>query len=176
DATLADAFAEAAWAYPESPAVTCDGTELGYAELDAAANRLARALIARGVRPESRVAVALPRSAELIVALLAVLKAGGCYVPLDTNAPAARLHHILRDSAPVCLLTDRASLRDTALAEAARAAGTTDAAATAEAIPAVHDSAAPNTGVHGDKADATALPVVVLDDPRVAALVAALPG
>ncbi|MEV5412193.1 non-ribosomal peptide synthase/polyketide synthase [Thermopolyspora sp. NPDC052614] len=117
DATLAAAFAAIARRHPRSAAVTYEGTELTYGELDEAANRLARALIARGVRPESRVAVALPRSAELIVALLAVLKAGGCYVPLDAGAPAARLHHILRDSAPVCLLTDRSWMRDTPLAD-----------------------------------------------------------
>ncbi|MEU7827689.1 non-ribosomal peptide synthase/polyketide synthase [Nonomuraea sp. NPDC049129] len=107
--TLADAYA-AAPVRPGSIAVTSGDTMLTHTELDAAANRLARALAAGGVRPESRVAVALPRSADLVVALLAVVKAGGCYVPLDISAPAGRLSHILADSAPVCLLTDTATL------------------------------------------------------------------
>ncbi|MEV6150024.1 non-ribosomal peptide synthase/polyketide synthase [Nonomuraea sp. NPDC052129] len=107
--TLADAYA-AAPVRPGSIAVTSGGTTLTHAELDAAANRLARALAVGGVRAESRVAVALPRSADLVVALLAVVKAGGCYVPLDISAPAGRLSHILADSAPVCLITDSATL------------------------------------------------------------------
>ena len=68
---------------------------------------MAATLIDLGVRPESRVAVALPRSIDLIVGLLAVIRAGGTYVPLDIDSPAARLQHILDDSAPVCVLTDR---------------------------------------------------------------------
>ncbi|UQU63541.1 amino acid adenylation domain-containing protein [Couchioplanes caeruleus] len=77
---------------------------LTYAELEARANRLAHELIARGVRPESRVAVSLPRSEDLIVALLAVVKAGGCYVPVDAAAPAARQRYILDDARPVCVI------------------------------------------------------------------------
>ncbi|MEV4642534.1 amino acid adenylation domain-containing protein [Actinoplanes sp. NPDC049548] len=77
---------------------------LTYAELEARANQLAHELIARGVRPESRVAVRLPRSEDLVVALLAVVKAGGCYVPVDPAAPAARQQYILDDSRPVCVI------------------------------------------------------------------------
>ncbi|MFI6708999.1 non-ribosomal peptide synthase/polyketide synthase [Nonomuraea sp. NPDC050478] len=108
-ATLADAYAAAR---PEATAtaVTWRDTSLTHAELDEAATRLARTLVARGVGPESRVAVALPRSADLVVALLAVVKARGCYVPLDIDAPAARLRFIMDDAAPVCLLTDPATL------------------------------------------------------------------
>ncbi|GAA2518370.1 non-ribosomal peptide synthetase [Winogradskya humida] len=78
--------------------------DLTYAQLEARANQLAHELIARGVRPESRVAVRLPRGADLVVALLAVVKAGGCYVPVDSAAPAARQEYILADAAPVCVI------------------------------------------------------------------------
>ncbi|MEU0067793.1 amino acid adenylation domain-containing protein, partial [Streptomyces albidoflavus] len=74
-------------------------------ELDERSSQLARLLVERGVGPESRVAVALPRGAALVTALLAVVKAGGCYVPLDPAYPAERLRHILTDSAPDALLT-----------------------------------------------------------------------
>jgi amino acid adenylation domain-containing protein/non-ribosomal peptide synthase protein (TIGR01720 family) len=88
--------------HPEAVAVTTGDTTVTYAELEARSNRLAHELIAQGVRPESRVAVMLPRGADLIVALLAVVKAGGCYVPVDLSAPAARQEYILGDAAPVC--------------------------------------------------------------------------
>ncbi|MFI7597372.1 amino acid adenylation domain-containing protein [Actinoplanes sp. NPDC049681] len=87
----------------ENPDAVAVG-RLTYAQLEARANQLAHELIARGVRPESRVAVSLPRSEELIVALLAVVKAGGCYVPVDPEAPAARRHSILDDARPVCVI------------------------------------------------------------------------
>ncbi|MEU7905178.1 amino acid adenylation domain-containing protein [Actinoplanes sp. NPDC049118] len=90
--------------HPQAVAVTAGETSLTYAELEARANRLAHELIARGVRPESRVAVVLPRGADLIVALLAVVKAGGCYVPVDLSAPASRQEYILADAAPVCVI------------------------------------------------------------------------
>ncbi|MEU8231341.1 amino acid adenylation domain-containing protein [Actinoplanes sp. NPDC048967] len=91
---------------PDAVAVTAGDSTLTYAELEARSNRLAHELIAHGVGPESRVAVALPRGADLIVALLAVIKAGGCYVPVDLGAPAARQEYILGDAAPVCLIGD----------------------------------------------------------------------
>ncbi|WP_327011383.1 non-ribosomal peptide synthase/polyketide synthase [Dactylosporangium sp. NBC_01737] len=106
DGTLADRRGEAD---PSAVAVSHGADRLTYAELGARANRLARELIARGVRPESRVAVALPRGLDLVVALLAVIRAGGCYVPVDTGAPVARTAYILADAAPVCLLTDGAT-------------------------------------------------------------------
>ncbi|WP_438939678.1 AMP-binding protein, partial [Catenulispora pinisilvae] len=79
---------------------------VSYADLNARANRLARALVARGAGPESLVAVALPRSVDLVVALLAVLKSGAAYVPVDVEYPADRIAFMLADAAPVCLLTD----------------------------------------------------------------------
>ena len=73
------------------------------------ANRLARLLIGRGVGPESLVAVVMERSADLVVALLAVLKAGGAYLPVDPGYPADRISYLLTDAAPVLALTDQAS-------------------------------------------------------------------
>jgi len=101
---VGDATLELTLDRPDAVAVTAGDSTLTYAELEARSNRLAHELIARGVRPESRVAVALPRGADLIVALLAVIKAGGCYVPVDLGAPAARQEYILSDAAPVCLI------------------------------------------------------------------------
>jgi amino acid adenylation domain-containing protein/non-ribosomal peptide synthase protein (TIGR01720 family) len=90
---------------PDTVAVVCDGVELSYAELNARANRLARSLVHRGVGPERLVGLALPRSADLMVALLAVLKAGGAYLPIDTGHPAERIAMMLADASPVLLLT-----------------------------------------------------------------------
>ncbi len=74
-------FADRARENPQAVAVKFDAQTLTYDELDRQANRLAHALIARGVGPEVRVAIAMPRSAEIMVAFLAVMKAGGVYVP-----------------------------------------------------------------------------------------------
>ncbi|MEU6704878.1 amino acid adenylation domain-containing protein [Streptomyces wuyuanensis] len=103
--TVVDAYEEQVRRHPEAPAVVTDRHRLTYADLDARANRLARLLIRRGVGPESFVGLALPRSADLIVALLAVLKAGGAYLPLDLDYPADRLEFMVRDARPVCTLT-----------------------------------------------------------------------
>ncbi|WP_202902249.1 AMP-binding protein, partial [Xanthomonas maliensis] len=80
--------------------------QLSYAELDRRANRLAHRLIAVGVRPETRVALYLPRGAERLIALLAVLKAGGAYVPLDPDHPTERLAFMLDDARARVVLTD----------------------------------------------------------------------
>ncbi|OLU26324.1 non-ribosomal peptide synthetase [Pseudomonas sp. PA15(2017)] len=99
-------YARLAVQQPDRTAVIFDGKHYSYGELDARANRLAHALVARGVRAEVRVGVAMPRSEGLIVALLAVLKAGGAYVPLDTSYPRERLAYLMRDSGLALLLTD----------------------------------------------------------------------
>ncbi len=106
DRILGEVFTTVAQRTPESVAVCCGDHRLTYAELDARSSAVATALIARGVRPETRVGVALPRSLDLIVALVGVIRAGGTYVPLDIDSPEARLEHILTDSAPVCVLVD----------------------------------------------------------------------
>src|SRR6185503_14713145 len=80
-----------------------------YGELNVRANQLARLLIARGVGPESLVAVAMERSTDLVVALLAVVKAGGAYLPVDPGYPADRINYLLTDASPVLVLTDQAS-------------------------------------------------------------------
>ncbi|OKH73926.1 thioester reductase, partial [Mycobacterium sp. SWH-M1] len=105
--TLSQSFFDVVARHGDTVAVTGDDGSLTYTQLDARATRVADALRALGVRPESRVAVALPRSLDLIVAILGVVKAGGAYVPLDPDSPEARLRHILTDAAPVCVLTDR---------------------------------------------------------------------
>jgi amino acid adenylation domain-containing protein len=87
----------------EPALVDVEGT-LGYAELNTRVNRLARRLIAHGVGLDSLVAIAMPKSRELIVAIMAVLKAGGAYLPLDPGYPAERLSFMLSDARPVLLL------------------------------------------------------------------------
>ena len=87
------------------PAVICGDQQLTYRELNGRANRLARILRARGVRADDRVGLCLDRSVEMVVGLLAILKAGGAYVPLDPAYPGSRLEYMLKDSAPVLLLT-----------------------------------------------------------------------
>ncbi|MFE3519876.1 amino acid adenylation domain-containing protein, partial [Streptomyces sp. NPDC059166] len=78
-----------------------------YAELHADANRLARLLVARGAGPDRPVAVALERGRGLVVTLLAVLKTGSAYLPVDTELPSGRVEAMLRTAVPVCLVTDR---------------------------------------------------------------------
>jgi amino acid adenylation domain-containing protein len=90
---------------PGAEAVSFEGERLTYAELNARANRLAHHLRALGVGPEVRVAVCVERGMETVVALLAVLKAGGGYVPMNPANPEDRLRYLLDDSAPAALLT-----------------------------------------------------------------------
>jgi amino acid adenylation domain-containing protein len=93
---------------PDAEAVVAEGERLTYAQLEARANRLARVLAARGAGPEARVAVCLERGAALIPALLAVLKTGAAYVPLDPAYPADRLAYMLEDAGAAVLLTQDA--------------------------------------------------------------------
>ncbi|MFI1735531.1 amino acid adenylation domain-containing protein [Streptomyces acidicola] len=101
---LVEAVRRQAEAGPDALAVIAEDESLTYAELDRRANRLAHWLIDRDVRPESLVAVRLPRSARLVVALLAVLKAGATYVPIDPDHPASRIDHIVEDARPALVL------------------------------------------------------------------------
>jgi amino acid adenylation domain-containing protein len=108
-ATLPERFAAAAAAHPDNTAVVCpDGTatrSLTYRELDARSNRLARLLIERGVRRGQLVALAVPRSVDTIVALLATLKAGAAYLPIDPEYPADRVSYMLGDAEPAAVIT-----------------------------------------------------------------------
>ncbi|CPJ36294.1 non-ribosomal peptide synthetase [Burkholderia pseudomallei] len=91
---------------PEAIALTFDGQRLGYAELNARANRLAHYLQERGVGPDRLVALCAERGIEMVVGLLAILKAGGAYVPLDPSHPPERLRRMLDDTNPVAVLVD----------------------------------------------------------------------
>ncbi|MEU0518088.1 non-ribosomal peptide synthase/polyketide synthase [Streptosporangium sp. NPDC006007] len=102
--TWPEMFAEQVRRRPDAVALVFEDTSFTYAELDERANRLAHALIARGAGPERVVALALPRSAELIVAEVAVLKSGAAYLPVDTDYPADRIAYMLADAAPACLI------------------------------------------------------------------------
>ncbi|UZI26833.1 non-ribosomal peptide synthetase [Streptomyces sp. VB1] len=102
---LTGLFTRQATATPDALAVVADDGQLTYAELNERAGRLARVLAASGVGPETPVGVLLPRGTELLVALLAVWKAGGAWVPLDPEHLAERTRHILGDSVPVLTVT-----------------------------------------------------------------------
>lgn len=95
---------------PEAIAVRFEGSTLSYDTLNRHANQLAHALQAQGVGPEGRVGVCMERSSEMVVALLAVLKAGAAYVPLDPGYPAERLAYMLQDAQVPVLLTQSALL------------------------------------------------------------------
>ncbi|MFI5572539.1 amino acid adenylation domain-containing protein, partial [Streptomyces sp. NPDC051740] len=90
----------------EATAVVCGDVELSYAELNARANRLARLLVRHGAGPERRVAVRLPRSADLVTVLLAVLKSGAAYVPLDPDFPDERIAYMIDDARPVLVVDE----------------------------------------------------------------------
>ncbi|WP_328958715.1 amino acid adenylation domain-containing protein [Kitasatospora purpeofusca] len=101
------AFEERARLRPEAVALRFEDRSVGYGELDRRANRLAHRLRRLGVGRDTVVGVGMERAPELVVALLAVLKAGGAYLPLDPELPAARLEHMVRDARVPVLLTQR---------------------------------------------------------------------
>src|SRR5579864_2859248 len=105
DKTVAELFAEQARRNPGAVAVECGEQRLSYEELEQRARRVAEALRARGAGPEEIVAVAVPRSVELIIALLGIVKTGAAYLPLDAEYPAARLGWMLEDARPRCVLS-----------------------------------------------------------------------
>lgn len=104
-ASVPAVFAAAAAAHPHNVALTGENHSLTYAELDAASTRLARALAGRGIGPEDRVAIALPRSVDSVIAILAVLASGAAYVPIDIGLPKQRIESILRQADPKLTLT-----------------------------------------------------------------------
>ncbi|MEV4823390.1 amino acid adenylation domain-containing protein [Micromonospora sp. NPDC049274] len=103
--TVTELVARQAAAAPETVALAYRDQALTYRELDERADRLARTLAARGVRAETTVGVCLPAGPDWVVTFLAVLRAGGVYLPLDPQLPAARLAHLLADSAAALVVT-----------------------------------------------------------------------
>jgi amino acid adenylation domain-containing protein len=108
DRTLAELFEEQAERTPDRPAAVADGVTVTYRELNQRADALATRLTAAGAGPETSVGVLLPRSADLLVALIAALKTGAAYLPLDSALPAERIALILADLHPVAVVTDGA--------------------------------------------------------------------
>ena len=102
---VVDLITERAGGLPDAVAVQCEGEHYTYGQLEARANRMARLLRDRGVGPDVIVGVCLERSTDHVVALLAVLKAGGAFVILDPEAPRERTRYVLRDSASPLVLT-----------------------------------------------------------------------
>ncbi|MFF0820052.1 amino acid adenylation domain-containing protein [Micromonospora haikouensis] len=102
--TIAHRVARHARRRPDAPAVSCAGQRLTYAQLDARATRVARALAAHGVAPGDRVGVCLDRSVDLIAVLLGVLRAGAAYVPVDPAYPAERIRYTVEDSGVALLV------------------------------------------------------------------------
>ncbi|GAA1359807.1 hypothetical protein GCM10009661_02540 [Catellatospora chokoriensis] len=143
-ATWPELFAGQVAARRDAIALVYEQTSLTYGQLDAAANRLAHALLARGAGPERVVGLCLPRSAEMIVAQVAVIKAGAAYLPLDPDYPADRIAYMVADARPVCLVT------------------TVDLAAV---LPGQADPATAGP----DRAQRSAVPVLLLDDVSVQA-------
>jgi amino acid adenylation domain-containing protein len=109
DKLIHELFEEQVERSSDAVALVYQEQSLTYEELNACANRLAHHLRTLGVCPESRVAICLNRGPEMVVAMLATLKAGGAYTPLDSDHPSDRLAYMLEDSAPVVLLTQGAS-------------------------------------------------------------------
>ncbi|MCQ4122724.1 non-ribosomal peptide synthetase, partial [Rhodococcus tibetensis] len=103
---LPDILTSAAAIDPDAVAVSEQGTEISYRELDEESNQLARLLIARGAGPERIVALALPRSTEFVLAVWAVAKSGAAFLPVDPNYPPARIEHMLSDSGALLGVSD----------------------------------------------------------------------
>ncbi|HYN92489.1 MAG TPA: amino acid adenylation domain-containing protein, partial [Pilimelia sp.] len=163
-ATLGELFGRQVARTPDRPALLADGGPVSYAELAGRANRLARLLIRYGAGPERIVALALPRSVEIVVAQLAAAQAGAAFLPVDPGYPAERIALMLRDATPALVLT---------LAGGAPGGHTPDGA--------TPDGPAPDgPALDGPALDGPALddgpPTIALDDPATAAALAALPA
>ena len=106
--SVPEAFAAHVAATPEASALTFDCRSWSYRELDESSNRLAHLLSANGVGPGEQVVLLSERSAHAVIAILAVLKAGGAYLPIDPSVPESRLEFVLNDACPVAVLTTAA--------------------------------------------------------------------
>ena len=108
--TIHERFERQAVATPDAIAVSFEGEQLTYHELNERANRLAHHLRSLGVGPETCVGMLVGRSLEMVVTILGVLKAGGCYLPLDPAYPVERLSFMLDDAHAALLLTNETSI------------------------------------------------------------------
>ena len=106
--SLHESFERHAARSPDGVAISCNGSTLSYGELNRRANQLAHALRARGVSTDVLIGLHLPCGPDVIVGMLAILKAGGGYLPLDPEQPAKRLEKILSRAQPALILTDLA--------------------------------------------------------------------
>lgn len=109
---LAACFAQGSAINAQRPAVTGPSGTLSHAELDQRVSALTRQLLAQGLEPGARIAHFLPRDIDAVVALVAILRAGACYVPIDPAYPTERIEHILRDSQARLVLTHHARVQD----------------------------------------------------------------
>ena len=98
--SVVDLFEKQAVATPHAPAFIGSGSSLTYREMEERANRMAHCLIAAGVGPEMPVALYVERVDAFVLAMLAVFKAGACYVPIDPEYPAAYMEQVLSDARP----------------------------------------------------------------------------
>ncbi|WP_387464065.1 phototemtide A non-ribosomal peptide synthetase PttB [Photorhabdus sp. RM323S] len=106
--TFAEQFEAFAKATPDAPALLGESERLTYSQLDQRANRLANLMMERGIGTENIIAIALPHSVDLIIALIATLKTGAAYLPLDPDYPQERLNYMLEHSQPALVITDSA--------------------------------------------------------------------
>ena len=138
-ATLTELLERQVARTPRADAVVFEGERLTFAELDARADRFAALLVEHGAGPERFVGVALPRSADLVVALVAVLKSGAAYLPIDADQPARRIALLLEEANPVVVLATRDS-------EAGLPAGAARVVLDADAVVADLAGRAPSAG------------------------------
>ncbi|WAP59563.1 non-ribosomal peptide synthase/polyketide synthase [Streptomyces sp. S465] len=164
EGTLAELFEAQVRRTPDAVAVVGAGRGLTYAQLEAESNRLAHELIARGIGPEDLVGVAMERSVELMAVLLAVVKAGAGYLPVDPRYPAPRIAFMLADARPQLMLCTGRT--ESALVAAEAALGAEATLGAAEAVLGATEA------VRG----ADPLPRLVLDAPEVAAALADRPA
>src|SRR5581483_3449768 len=111
DRCIHELFEEQASRTPDAVAVVYEEQCLTYGQLNARANQLARYLKRQGVGAEKRVGLCVPRSPEMVIGLLGILKAGGVYVPLDPGNPPRRLSYLIGDAAPVMVLAQEEALK-----------------------------------------------------------------
>ena len=113
-------FQDRAEATPDAVAVVWEGEYLSYGELNRKSNQLAHYLLTQGLGPETTAGLCMRRSADMLVGLLAILKAGAAYVPIDPEYPQQRIHYLIRNSGIAIVLTHKASLLTVAGTQPAR--------------------------------------------------------